>query len=320
MAGYSGVKAIATFAGAVVLVVSAFFIPGVFDAQAQLSIVKTQWLSSALAITLMLLVAVFLAYVNSDRLQYSSDSMLLYGYFLLIVFSFPSSIILTEYHLAVLLLLFAIYSMMRYVNEEGSKVTCAFYSGLSVSAASVLVPPMIWVLVYFFLSGIFKRGKDSFRFCLAFLSAALLPWIYILSWKYIFAPETAMDYVKGFFGNLVPERLRFRDVSTVSVVYAGLCVFVALRSVIFVLARRVEKNREQKYAFGFSAALSLVLVIIYCLYSMSLSPLYGMVCALASSFCVYAFLTGGNRFESSLYVFLLVVCAMLSRLFQMNVI
>lgn len=320
MKNYRGVKAFASVSVAVAMLVSAFFVPDVAGSAATVALVGTPWLSAVLSVACLLVVAMMLGYVNSNRLQYTPSSVLLYGLFGVLAYSFPASVVLTQYHLAIPLLLAGLYFMLKYAGEEGTNVTNAFYSGLSVSLASVFVPQLVWVLACFFCSGLFRRGKDALRFTVSFLTAVSVPWIYILSLGFLFPSGRLAGFAERFFNVLSFGSLEFPEASPWVIGYTALCVFIALRSILFVFTGHMEKNREQKYAFSFSAALSVVMVVIYCIYSQSLSPMFGMVAALPSSFCVFAFVTKGNRIESAIYVSLLLACAIVLRLFQMNVI
>lgn len=307
-------KGIMAFATA--LAFSSFFLPGTKEAAMTVSVVSPFWLSALSALLLLGIIAVFLTYVNSNCLQYSSKSMLLYGSYLLVVFSYHSAIVLTEYHIAVFLLLLSFYSMVRYVNEEQLRISYAFVAGLAISVASVLLPPLIWAVAYIFLNGIFKRNHNILRYILAFLSAVLLPWVYICAWGYIFSSEEAMAIAEGFFPSLAFSGIKIPEASAVVYGFAGLCVFIALRSVLMVLAQWRNKSMAQKNAFGLSAALSVLLLATYFLYGSALSPLFGIVAALPASFCVYALLAGGSRVETGLYVMLLSTYAVVLRVLQ----
>lgn len=320
MMNYSGVKAFASVSVAVAMLVSAFFIPEVFENAMKVSVIDKTWLSALLSVLCMSFTVTLLGYVNASRLQYTSSSVLLYGMFGVLAFSFPESVVLTRYHLAIPMLLTALYFMLKYAGDEGTNVSSAFYSGLSVSLASVFVPQLVWVVACFFSSGLFRRGKDTLRFIVSFLTAVLVPWIYILSFGYLFPSSCLSGFAGQFFGMLPFGRPEFPEASPWVIAYAVLCLSIALRSILFVSTGHIEKNREQKYAFSFSASLSILMVAIYCLYSQSLSPMFGIVAALPSSFCVFAFVTKGNRFESAVYVSLLLVCAIMLRLFQMDII
>ena len=92
-------------------------------------------------------------------------------------------------------------------------------------------------------------------------------------------------------------------------IWAGFCLLLGLRAIVFVLARGRERNKAQKNAFGLSVALSVVCLLATVFCREYREPLSVIVTAVPFSFLVFDLFTNGRRIEAGLWISLLVLAA-----------
>ena len=248
------------------LAVSAFFLPDVH--KGVVSIVQPEWLSNVLSLLMLLAVAVSLNYVNSNNFQFSSDSKLLYLPYLLAVLTFPGSTTLTYCHLAAFLTVWTLYFTLMYVNGEYHRLYYAFMAGLVSSLSALMLPPLLYVCAFILLYIIYLRGQDIARLLLAYLSAILLPWIYVAVWMIVFRQPGALgDSLADFGAGLIPSLPAFSGMDIQAAIYLSLLVLIGIRAVVYIVSRDSERNKAQKNAFGLSAALSVIVLILELFFS-----------------------------------------------------
>ena len=296
------------------LAVSAFFLPDVHECT--VSIVQPEWLSNVLSLLTLLAVAVSLNYVNSNNFQFSSDSKLLYLPYLLAVMAFPGAITLTYCHLAAFLTVWTLYFTLMYVNGEYHRLYYAFMAGLVSSLSALLLPPLLYVCAFILLYIIYLRGQDIIRLLLAYLSAVLLPWVYAAVWMIFFRqPGALKGFLADFGAGLSPSLPAFSGMDILTAVYLSLLGLIGIRAVVYIVSRSHERNKAQKNAFGLSAALSIFVLALELLFGGTMTSLSVIVAAVPFSFAVFNFLSNGRRVETSLLLSLLLLAAVLLRVF-----
>lgn len=294
----SAVMVVLLAACAAGLAVSGFFLPDWNGAAC--SIVRPLWLSHILAGLCLLATAVSLGYINSDCFIFSSDSRLLYLTYLMAVLSLPCAMTLTLYHIAALLVLWSMFYSLKYVNSENHRLYYAFVAGLLSSAASLMVPQLIYAGIFLLLYCIYRRTQDVLRLLLSYVSASLVPWIYVISWIYIFGKSDISGFMAGYLSEL--SFPLFPETDVADAVCIAFSILLGIRAIIFVLSMNRERNKAQKNSFGLSVALSFVAVVSGILYGGSISPLFIAVAAVPLSFAVFDYLTNGRKQE--VYIFL----------------
>ena len=295
------------------MAVSAFFLPDVHECT--VSIVQPEWLSNMLSLLTLLAVAVSLNYVNSNNFQFSSDSKLLYLPYLLAVMAFPGAITLTYCHLAAFLTVWTLYFTLMYVNGEYHRLYYAFMAGLVSSLSALLLPPLLYVCAFILLYIIYLRGQDIIRLLLAYLSAVLLPWVYAAVWIFFRQPEALKGFLADFGAGLSPSLPAFSGMDILTAVYLSLLILIGIRAVVYIVSRSHERNKAQKNAFGLSAALSIFVLALELLFGGTMTSLSVIVAAVPFSFAVFNFLSNGRRVETSLLLSLLLLAAVLLRVF-----
>ena len=294
------------------LAVSAFFLPDVH--KGVVSIVQPEWLSNVLSLLMLLAVAVSLNYVNSNNFQFTSDSKLLYLPYLLAVLTFPGSTTLTYCHLAAFLTVWTLYFTLMYVNGEYHRLYYAFMAGLVSSLSALMLPPLLYVCAFILLYIIYLRGQDIARLLLAYLSAILLPWIYVAVWMIVFRQPGALgDSLADFGAGLIPSLPAFSGMDIQAAIYLSLLVLIGIRAVVYIVSRDSERNKTQKNAFGLSAALSVIVLILELFFSPEMTAGSVVMAAVPFSFAVYDFLTNGRRTETSFFLIVLLLLAVVVR-------
>ncbi|HIZ86423.1 MAG TPA: hypothetical protein IAC04_08025 [Candidatus Coprenecus stercoravium] len=286
------------------LAVSGFFLSGDIPDS---GIVSPVWLSNVLAAVTLLAIAVSLNYVNSNSFLFTSDSKLLYLPYLSAVLAFPGALTLTFFHISAFLIIWAVYYALMYVNGETRSMYSLFMAVLCSSAAAVMVPPLLYACAFIFLYVLYRRGQDIVRMLLVFLTAVLLPWLYILVWKYFFDAGGFGDFIAGYAEMLVPSLPSFSSVPVYRAVYAGLLALIGLRAVFYVLSTSWERNKAQKNAFGLSAALSVLALFLELFFTRTLTPLSVVAAAVPFSFAVFDYLSNCRREEAVAAISLLLL-------------
>ena len=270
------------------MAVSAFFLPDVHECT--VSIVQPEWLSNVLSLLTLLAVAVSLNYVNSNNFQFSSDSKLLYLPYLLAVMAFPGAITLTYCHLAAFLTVWTLYFTLMYVNGEYHRLYYAFMAGLVSSLSALLLPPLLYVCAFIMLYVIFVL--IFFR-----------------------QPGALKGFLADFGAGLSPSLPAFSGMDILTAVYLSLLILIGIRAVVCIVSRSHERNKAQKNAFGLSAALSIFVLALELLFGGTMTSLSVIVAAVPFSFAVFNFLSNGRRVETSLLLSLLLLAAVLLRVF-----
>ena len=296
------------------MAVSAFFLPAGQDGTA--SVLQPDWLSNVLSLLTLLAVAVSLDYVNSNNFQFSSDSRLLYLPYLLAVLTFSGAISLTYSHLAAFLTVWTMYFTLMYVNSENHRPYYAFMAGLTSSIAALMLPPLLYVCAFVMLYVAFVRGQSLGRLLLSYLSAVALPWVYVSVWYGFFVEDgTFRQFLADYGGGLVPSLPVLSGMELQTAIYLSLLAVIGIRAVVYIVSRSHERNKAQKNAFGLSAALSIFVLALELLFGGTMTSLSVIVAAVPFSFAVFNFLSNGRRVETSLLLSLLLLAAVLLRVF-----
>ena len=277
-------------------------------------LVSPLWLSHALSLVAMLVTVLSLNYVNSNNFLFTSDSRLLYLPYMLAVLAVPGCNELSIHHAAAFLTVWAVYYALMYVNSETHRLYYAFMAALVSSLSAMLLPPMLYTGAFLLLYCLWYRGQDAARLLLAFVSALILPWVYVAVWDYIFHPSSAfVDSLAAYGRSLVPSLPSFSGVGWKCMIYFVLLSVMGMRAVVYVSTRGSERNKAQKNAFGLSAALSVIVLILELFFSPEMTAGSVVMAAVPFSFAVYDFLTNGRRTETSFFLIVLLLLAVVVR-------
>lgn len=277
-------------------------------------LVSPLWLSHALSLVAMLVTVLSLNYVNSNNFLFTSDSRLLYLPYMLAILAVPGCNELSIHHAAAFLTVWAVYYALMYVNSETHRLYYAFMAALVSSLSAMLLPPMLYTGAFLLLYCLWYRGQDAARLLLAFVSALILPWVYVAVWDYIFHPSsTFVDSLAAYGRSLVPSLPSFSGVGWKCMIYFVLLSVMGMRAVVYVSARGSERNKAQKNAFGLSAALSVIVLILELFFSPEMTAGSVVMAAVPFSFAVYDFLTNGRRTETSFFLIVLLLLAVVVR-------
>ena len=295
------------------LAVSCFFLP-VPEEDLTGSIVSVAWLSDVLSLLSLTAVAISAGLLNYRSFLFTSDTQRLFLPYLIVVLSVPGVLSFGLYHIAALLEVWAMFFAIGYVNSELRRPDYAFLSLIAAGAASMMVPPLVYVELFVFLYCLYKRNQSPLKYLLAALAGAALPWLYLLAWSFIFPESLSIKDFLAVFGQ--GAALSLPDVKGLNGIGAAWCavgVLLVLRTSAFVLARRRERNKAQKNAFGLSVALSIISLLAAVFCGMLSEPLFIMAAAVPVSFTAFDLFTNGTRVESGLWITLLLVLAAAQR-------
>ena len=201
-------------------------------------LVSPLWLSHALSLVAMLVTVLSLNYVNSNNFLFTSDSRLLYLPYMLAILAVPGCNELSIHHAAAFLTVWAVYYALMYVNSETHRLYYAFMAALVSSLSAMLLPPMLYTGAFLLLYCLWYRGQDAARLLLAFVSALILPWVYVAVWDYIFHPSSAfVDSLAAYGRSLVPSLPSFSGVGWKCMIYFVLLSVMGMRAVVEEQAR-----------------------------------------------------------------------------------
>lgn len=288
--------------------VSYFFLPGTQDRAG--GIFSAPWLSALAAVLSLAAASVSMGLLNYRSFLFSSDTRLLYLPFLIWVLPIPGSMAFGLYHIALLLTVWSMFLALAYVSSERLRPECAFGAVLLAGAASLMVPPLMYMEIFIVLYCLYVRSQEPVRYLLSCLAGAALPWLYVLAAGYIFPGLTGIEEcAQTFLEGIALSRPAPQVMRPDEMVWAGFALLLILRSLVFTITHRREKNKAQKNSFGFSGALSVLAMLTAAFCSGLEAPLYTMTAAVPVSFLAFDFLTNGRKGEVSLWLVLLMLLA-----------
>ena len=100
--------------------------------------------------------------VDKDTV-YTSDTKLLYLPYLLAALSVPGSMELSVWHIAALLILWAVFYAVRYLNSEQLRMDYIFGAMLMAGAASAIVPCLMYAQIFIFIHCLYRRGQEPLQ-------------------------------------------------------------------------------------------------------------------------------------------------------------
>ena len=300
----------------VALAVSYFFLPdGV--AKPDTGLISIPWLSCAAALVCLAVTAASMGLLNYNDFLYTSDTKLLYLPYLLAALSVPGSMELSVWHIAALLILWAVFYAVRYLNSEQLRMDYIFGAMLMAGAASAIVPCLMYAQIFIFIHCLYRRGQEPLRHLLASLAGTALPWVCAAALAFFFPESFSIEGYAAFFRDGMA--LSLPSLSCMSVremVWAGFGLVLGIRSVIFVLSRGRERNKAQKNSFGLSVALSVIFFLTAAFCEGLGTPLFIMPAAVPLSFVVFDLFTNGGRVEVGAWTILLLLLAAVNRILE----
>ena len=182
----------------VVLAVSYFFLPdGV--AKPDTGLISIPWLSCAAALVCLAVTAASMGLLNYNDFLYTSDTKLLYLPYLLAALSVPGSMELSVWHIAALLILWAVFYAVRYLNSEQLRMDYIFGAMLMAGAASAIVPCLMYAQIFIFIHCLYRRGQEPLRHLLASLAGTALPWVCAAALAFFFPESFSIEGYAAFF-------------------------------------------------------------------------------------------------------------------------
>lgn len=274
-------------------------------------------LSRILSFATLAIIAISLNYVNSGCFLFASDSCMLWGSYLSMVFLLPGISCFTEYHIGALLMLYALFFMIKYMSEERFKPSLLFLSMLSVSAAAAMIPPLFPLPAVFVILALFGGNENILKSILTMLSALSLPLIYLFCCNYIFNTVSLTDYFGWYGETLSLKGPVFGRYTVMFIVYKSALILFLVRSVLSVILTYKTKNRTQKAASIVFLSVSLALAVVYLLYHTLVSPLTGMILLVPLSFAVYDFYHNAGEKERRTVLTIFIILSAAVRIYEM---
>lgn len=226
------------------------------------------WLSVSLSVMALGLASVSMTYINRKMFMVTSSVDSLPLVFLLLVLSEPSSICFSEYHLAVILLPWAVYQTVRYVTYERPKPAYYFYSILLLSCSSLFVPALVWLVPLCTLSVLLLCPGRRVKVLLMTLGAAALPYAYMLSFRYFFSDTDFAGYFSQWWCAASGIGISFRSVSLGGIFHFSVVSVLLLASFVTVLHRYASSSSSVRTMMSlslvFAAALLALSVMFGC--------------------------------------------------------
>ncbi len=173
----------------------------------------SRWVSVLLSSVILCVSAISLTYINRKFFSVTSSVEALPMLYFLTVSAEPSSLCLSGFHIAALLLPWSLYHIIRFISYERPKPSYYFYGILLVSIASVPVPSIAWLIPLIMLSVIFMCPEKSVKVFLMTSAGAVLPYVYLMSFMF-FANRTDLSgYWTGWWESASSTGISFAGAS-----------------------------------------------------------------------------------------------------------
>ena len=287
------------------MAVSCFFLPEE----------NVPWLSSLLALLSLAAVAVSMGILNYSSYLFTSDTKRLFLPYLICVLSVPGIMDAGPFHIAALLTVWTMFLAAGYINSDRVRMDFAFGSVLIAGAASMAVPCLVYAQIVTVLYCLYVRNQEPLRYLLSILAGAGIPWLYVVVWSFIFPGLTDLGAFLGRYAHGMELSLPSFDGMTLpEMSWAVLLSLLIIRSLVFVIQRRRERNKAQKNAFGLSVALSVVMFLAVFFCGGLEEPLLLMSAGVPAAFAAYDLFINGRRAEAGVWLALLMLSAVAVRL------
>ena len=287
------------------MAVSCFFLPEE----------NVPWLSSLLALLCLAAAAVSMGILNYSSYLFTSDTKRLFLPYLICVLSVPGIMDAGPFHIAALLTVWTMFLAAGYINSDRVRMDFAFGSVLIAGAASMAVPCLVYAQIMTVLYCLYVRNQEPLRYLLSILAGAGIPWLYVVVWSFIFPDLTDLGAFLGRYAHGMELSLpSFEGMTLPEISWAVLLTLLIIRSLVFVIQRRRERNKAQKNAFGLSVALSVVMLLAVFFCGGLEEPLLLMSAGVPAAFAAYDLFINGRRAEAGVWLALLMLSAVAVRL------
>jgi len=190
-----------------------------------------RWLSVLLSLVVLCVCSVSLTYINRKFFSVSSTIESMPLLYLLLVSVEPSSLCFSEFHIAALLLIWAVYQTLRYISYERPKPCYYFYAVLMLSCSCLLVPSLVWLLPVSMSTVLLICPDRSVKVFLMTVGGAALPVIYLLSFMFFANMADISGFWTEWWYRASASGISFADASLVRLFYmASLTIVVSVAS------------------------------------------------------------------------------------------
>ncbi|MFA7115791.1 MAG: hypothetical protein WC140_00955 [Bacteroidales bacterium] len=198
--------------------------------------------SNFLAVCFLILISISLYYVNESYLQVARNSWTLSFIFIFLVSMAPSCIYFSKYHIAGLLIIWALYYNVRFIMEEKYKRSSIFMNILILSLISLILPKFIWLEMLVLIFNLMFGKVHFLKYFLISLSAILLPFLYVISINFLSTGGFEIQaFITGFTSRIFFDPFSIHMGSMTSNILTSLIIF----SFIYILISMV--NRYNKF-------------------------------------------------------------------------
>lgn len=270
-------------------------------------------LSSVVSILAFAFISFLLSYVNLRCFSYSPRSILLYGTYLIMILVIPGSLIFSQYHIAAMLVIWAIMYMFKFVVYEKLKYSHLFQAILCVSTASVLVPELLLYLLLFVFFGFGRREYNGLRIFYTIAGALILPWVYLLSISFLFEGPSAGEIVEMYCASLSNVSPSISSLTISGVVYYSALLLIILRAMLYFRSLYAQRNRAQRVSINFSLALSVASLVLIGFYFNPNNFMLAIPLFVSFTFSIFDYFKNGRKGEARLAFTLLCVMAVMYR-------
>lgn len=293
-------------------------VPGVTLAVAAVGVIASFFitestiLSHAAALACIILISLSLYYINNNCFLVSPNSSLLPSIFLLMVFANPSSIAFSRYHIVGLIMIWSVFFGVKYLSDEKEKIGMLFFSVLLASISAIVLPPMAWVFAALFVINFFLRPVGFVKYLLTCVSAAILPFIYIFSYRYMFSQMDLVPYFQNYWNTISDVEFSFAGMDIIRIFCYLMIVAMFFRSLSFAAFTITNKKRESKKLILYSYLYTVIITFLIVMYHEPGRSSSVILLSLPFSILFFDFLTNnGRKNESSAFLLLLIVVSVL---------
>lgn len=290
------------FLSVIALMVSSFFLCDV-------SII-----SSLLSIAVLFLIGFSLYYINNSYFFVSTNSFIFVCLYFLLIFSNPSVLQFSRYHIAALLLVWSLFFVIKYIVDKKLNYGAVLLSTLMIATVSIILPPAIWIALGVFVFSIFKKRSGVFKYFLTFTGAYIIVLFYLFSYYYFFGKLDIVGFFNGYFDAIKGAGFNIMKMDIIHIFFYFVVLLLAIRSFFFFDKGRSMLKVIHRMVISLSFFMTFLSVILFLLYYSDEKTPAELILFIPFSLIFLNFISNiENKKESRACVLLLIIVSLVYR-------
>ena len=305
---------VAIVATVLFLLVSAFFFDWDYSQSIFSSLKDKVVLSSVISVVAFVIIGFSISYVNLRCFSYSARSVVLYGTYMMLALSVSGAFVFSQYHIAALLVIWAIMYLFKFVAYEKLKYSHLFMSMIYISTAAMLVPQLLVYLLLFIFFSFGRREYSGAKILYTIFGAVIIPWIYLFAYLFLIDGPSMGETMQLYFAEISNINPTIAGLSIHGVVYYSVVLLIMLRAMLYFRAVYSQRNRAQRVSINFSLALSVSSLVLMVLYFNPNDFMLAIPLFVPFTFSMFDYFKNGNKGEAGIAFTLLFVLTVFYRI------